>query len=310
MIRELRAFLAMAEIGSIQGASRRLPLTQSAVTRQIQRLEADLGCMLLDRSVKPPRLTREGEEVRARGKRLIEEVSAFRRSFAPDAQPSGIFRLGIANAALDWRGSHAVAQAIVDMARVYPDVSVRLSAGWTPRLLSEVNGGTLDAAVVIGRAGAPWPADVVVTQIAADQLIAVGSRELGISRRTAFSELLGHPWVLNPDGCGYRTLLVAWAASLRREVRIAAEVQGASLQRDLIARGLGVGLVPEAIARNWQSARSRRQGRDLVLLSPRSKPFGITVSMVSTTTTQRLRQPIEVLGAALGRIFVPSRKAG
>src|SRR5215218_5158401 len=105
MIEELRTFLTVSTVGSIQGAARHLPLTQSAITRQIQRLEGELGCALLDRSVKPPRLTRDGEQVRARGKLLIGEVEAFRESFDPTAEPEGQLRLGVAYAALDWRGS-------------------------------------------------------------------------------------------------------------------------------------------------------------------------------------------------------------
>src|SRR5215475_8974528 len=128
MIEELRTFLTVSSVGSIQGASRHLPLTQSAITRQVQRLESELRCTLLDRSVKPPRLTRDGEEVRARGKFLIEEIEAFKTSFDPEAEPEGLLRLGIAHAALDWRGSSAIAQAIVGVTRIYPKVTVRLSA--------------------------------------------------------------------------------------------------------------------------------------------------------------------------------------
>src|SRR5688500_18022532 len=101
MIEELRTFLTVSTVGSIQRAARQLPLTQSAITRQIQRLEDQLGCALLDRSVKPPRLTRDGEQVRARGKLLIDEVEAFKDSFGRAAEPEGLLRLGVAHAALD-----------------------------------------------------------------------------------------------------------------------------------------------------------------------------------------------------------------
>src|ERR1700758_7715 len=168
MIEELRTFLTVSTVGSIQGATRHLPLTQSAITRQIQRLEDELRCTLLDRAVKPPRLTRDGEEVGVRGKLLIEEIEAFRTSFDPAAEPEGLLRLGIAHAALDWRGSSAVARAIMQLTRVYPKVTVRLSAGWTPRLAADVLDGNLDAALVLGRTGAPWPAGATAVPIAND----------------------------------------------------------------------------------------------------------------------------------------------
>lgn len=305
MIEELRTFLTVSSVGSIQGASRHLPLTQSAITRQIQRLEDELRCVLLDRSVKPPRLTRDGEEVRARGKILIEEVEAFRTSFDPAAEPEGLLRLGIAHAALDWRGSSAIAQAIVHLTRVYPKVTVRLSAGWTPRLVADVLDGSLDAALVLGRTGAPWPANATAMAIAGDTLVGVAPRALGVSRRTPFVDLFDRPWVLNPDGCGYRALLAAIAASARRSIHVIAEVQGASLQRELVLAGLGIGLVPEAVARAWMSLRPGAS--DLIIVRPK-EPFAITAALISTETTQRLGRPIEAMGSALINVF--TRRAG
>jgi DNA-binding transcriptional LysR family regulator len=301
MIDELRTFLTVTTVGSIQGASRHLPLTQSAITRQIQRLEGELRCTLLDRSVKPPRLTRDGEEVRARGKLLVEEVEAFRTSFDPAAEPEGLLRLGIAHAALDWRGSSAIARAIVQLTRVYPKVTVRLSAGWTPRLLADVLDGSLDAALVLGRTGAPWPASATAVPIAGDRLVGVAPRALGVSRRTSFVDLFDRPWVLNPDGCGYRALLGARAASMQRSIHVVAEVQGASLQRELVLAGLGIGLVPEAVARAWMSQRSR--GSDLIIVRPKDEPFAVTAALISTETTQRLGRPIEAMGSALIDVF-------
>src|ERR1041385_3018694 len=186
VLAELKTFLAVSNVGSIQGASRVLPLTQSAVTRQIQRLESELGCTLLDRSVKPPRLTRDGEEVRLRGKLLVDESEAFRTSFAPTAEPEGVLRLGIAHAALDWRGSSAIARAVVALTRIYPKVTIRLAAGWTPHLTAEVLEGSLDAALVLGRTGAAWPAGAKVAPVDSDTLVAVAPRSLGVTRRAPF----------------------------------------------------------------------------------------------------------------------------
>jgi DNA-binding transcriptional LysR family regulator len=301
MIDELRTFLTVAAAGSIQGAARHLPLTQSAITRQIQRLEGELCCTLLDRSVKPPRLTRDGEDVRARGRQLIDGVEAFRASFDPAAEPQGLLRLGIAHAALDWRGSSAIANAVVRLTRAYPKVTVRLSAGWTPRLVADVLDGGLDAALVLGRAGSPWPASATVRPIAGDKLVAVAPSCLGVTARTPFADLFDRPWVLNPDGCGYRTLLAALATSMRRPIQVIAEVQGASLQRELVAAGLGVGLVPERVARAWMSQRPG--GSNLVVVRPKHEPFAIMAALISTETPQRLGRPIEAMGSALTNTF-------
>lgn len=126
-------------------------------------------------------------------------------------------RIGIAHAALDWRGSQAIARSILEVTRSYPKTTVRLSSGWTPHLPDEVISGNLDAALILCKSGAPSPPEVTNYLIASDQLVAVAPRSLGIMKQAGFDELFNSPWVLNPDGCGYRSLLVshAWSCTNR-----------------------------------------------------------------------------------------------
>ena len=49
---DLQAFLAVAELGSFQRAAEQLAVSQSAVTRRIQKLESGLGIVLFERSTR------------------------------------------------------------------------------------------------------------------------------------------------------------------------------------------------------------------------------------------------------------------
>jgi DNA-binding transcriptional LysR family regulator len=51
---DVRAFVSVADSGSLSLAALDLHVTQSAVTRRLQRLESSLGAVLLDRSTRPP----------------------------------------------------------------------------------------------------------------------------------------------------------------------------------------------------------------------------------------------------------------
>ena len=68
--RDLEAFIAVVETGSIVAASARLNLTQPGVTRRVQNLEDRLGSTLLDRQSKPlkPTASRQGKS--RHGRRL------------------------------------------------------------------------------------------------------------------------------------------------------------------------------------------------------------------------------------------------
>jgi DNA-binding transcriptional LysR family regulator len=77
-LRELRAVLAVAELGSFRRAATELGYTQSALSRQVTALEAALGCPLFDRpgGRAQVRLTPAGVAVCQRARRVLTEVEA------------------------------------------------------------------------------------------------------------------------------------------------------------------------------------------------------------------------------------------
>ena len=79
MLDEMRAFVVLVESGSLQRAAERLFLTPSAVIRQIERLEAALKTPLLDRRVKPARITREGRAMLDRGRQMLRIMGKYAR---------------------------------------------------------------------------------------------------------------------------------------------------------------------------------------------------------------------------------------
>jgi DNA-binding transcriptional LysR family regulator len=74
----LEAFIQIAELGSFNKAAEKLHVTQTALTRRIQRLEAFLGLKLLDRTTRVVALTTVGRTFLPEATRLVAE---FDRSF-------------------------------------------------------------------------------------------------------------------------------------------------------------------------------------------------------------------------------------
>lgn len=75
---QLETFVAVAEAGSFSAAARALGRAQSAVTYQIQNLEAELAVDLFDRSAYRPVLSPAGRALLARAKRIAQDIDAFR----------------------------------------------------------------------------------------------------------------------------------------------------------------------------------------------------------------------------------------
>jgi DNA-binding transcriptional LysR family regulator len=75
---QIRVLLAVADTGSFSKAAKRLNRAQSAVTYGIQKLEAQLGIPLFDRTAYRPALTEAGRALLPRARRIVEDTEAFR----------------------------------------------------------------------------------------------------------------------------------------------------------------------------------------------------------------------------------------
>ena len=71
----IQAFVSVAELGSFNRAADKLSITQTALTRRIQRLEAFVGMKLLDRTTRSTALTQMGREFLPLAARLVEDLT-------------------------------------------------------------------------------------------------------------------------------------------------------------------------------------------------------------------------------------------
>jgi DNA-binding transcriptional LysR family regulator len=243
MLDEMRTFVVLAESGSLQRAAERLFLTPSAVTRQIQRLEATLKTPLLDRSVKPGRITREGQAVLEGGRQMLRIMDELKATASKDAEPSGIFRLGL---------SHALAQpslvaSIQRLTSRFSQLQPVLSTHLRQQLIDQVRSGELDAALAFLAADDSIPGDLPSSVLATERLVLVKARgPQPRPRRSSKSKdhALDGRWVLNPPGCFIRAALEARLRELGAPFEVASTINNIDMQVSLVASGIGFGLIP------------------------------------------------------------------
>ena len=91
---QLQSFCAIADCGSFTEAARRVNKTQSAVSMQIKRLEERLGQPLLSRDGRGVSLTKHGEELYSRARRMLRTNAEILDYFSDD-DLSGSIRFGV-----------------------------------------------------------------------------------------------------------------------------------------------------------------------------------------------------------------------
>ena len=234
MLEEMRTFVLLAQTGSIARVAEHLPLTQPAVTKQIQRLERALDTVLFDRRVKPFRLTAEGEAVLARCRTIVGEFEALRSAVRATGEPEGALRVGVSHAVSDAR----FARLLSRLRLRYPGVSFRLSCEWGGVLRERLKRAELDVALWLAPSNARGhhaDADIRVIGTEPVSLIAAPSRKLPPT--LSMAQVTDEAWVLNPAGCEMRAWLLGRYDADRLTPNVAAEVQSVPLQHALVAEG-------------------------------------------------------------------------
>src|SRR5271155_2924805 len=140
----MRAFVAVAELGSFAEAARRLRLSPAKVTRAVARLEDQLGLALLNRTSRSGRLTERGALYLDSCKQILAEIEgAERRVRGEDATPRGMLTV---SSPIVFGRLHIL--PVVDrMLRAYPALTIRLDLSDRARHLVEEG---IDVAVRIG----------------------------------------------------------------------------------------------------------------------------------------------------------------
>ncbi|MBV8502707.1 MAG: LysR family transcriptional regulator [Paucibacter sp.] len=97
-LEDLLAFARVVDARSFSGAARKLGSSKSMLSKQVARLEGELGARLLHRTTRSISATAEGQRVHERALRLLEDAQALEDELAHHGEPSGVLRLSVSTA--------------------------------------------------------------------------------------------------------------------------------------------------------------------------------------------------------------------
>ena len=225
-LRQLEYFVAVAEEGSFTRAAERVRVAQPGVSAQIRRLERELGAELLDRSGRTVRLTEAGEAVLPYARAALAAVAGARLAVE---ELTGLLRGRVAVGTVTAHGVD-LPGLLAAFHRDHPGVEITLTTATTDRLLEDLRGGRLDAAIVsIGEDTPPGVEIHVVEEQPIVAAVAPG-HELADREVVPLAGLRGHALICLPPGTGVRARPTRRAppADSRRASRSRPPIRGCS----------------------------------------------------------------------------------
>ena len=142
-IDDLQTFVAVADAGGISAAARRLGVSKSIVSRQLFRLEEELGTQLLARTTRGAALTEAGATFRDHAARVSAEIELARETILPAGDLRGRLRIAMP---MSFGPTH-FAPVLADMARRHPHLHIHSS--YSERLVDLIAEG-FDCAIRVG----------------------------------------------------------------------------------------------------------------------------------------------------------------
>lgn len=145
-LKQIEAFVAVAELGSFRRAAARLNTTQPNISNRIAQLESHIGERLLERDAGSVRLTRKGDTLLAPARSAIGAVDAFLVATGDDAIFEGTLRVGVSEMV-----AHTWLRAfLLRMRDRFPNVAVELKVDLSRDLSSALFAGELDLTLQSG----------------------------------------------------------------------------------------------------------------------------------------------------------------
>lgn len=238
-LRQLRAFLAVAEDGSFTGAAARLHITQSAASALIRELETEMGLRLFDRTTRRVEPTDAGREFQASAARILGDLDHA----VDDAHALAERRRGrVTIAAPPLLAAAMLPAAVGEFGRRFPAMRVVVRDLRTDEIVAAVAGGGADCGI---GTFAPGSEEIEQSELMADTLMLFCRRDHPLAGgRVRWSDLRGQPQIALTRESGVRALVDRTLAAEGVAGEPAFEVTQMITTIAMIEAGLGIAVLP------------------------------------------------------------------
>lgn len=295
-LEQLQAFLAVVETGSFQKAAQHCGVTQSAISRQVQALESELGTSLLHRTAHV-KLTVAGDCLLPRAKRICQEWHQAVKDVTDlmaGKQPE------LCVAAIHSICSSHLPPILQQFCQDYPDVQLRVTALGSDRSLKVLKDGLVDLAIVMNNRFLTTSPDMVVTVLYEEPIRVLMSAQHPLTQFDVvpWLELAKYAQVVFKDGYGMQRIVQEQFDRRGVPLKAALELNTPDAFRGVVRQGELIALLPEtALTEAYQdptlAIRSIESGG---LVTPGTSPDvlsdpPLTRQVVMVTTRDRLQIP-------------------
>ncbi len=238
-IRQLKAFLAIAEAKTFTAGARRVNVTQAAISMQIRQLEDEVGLPLFSRTPRRVIITEAGEYLLDRARKILREHDTALSEIAElGGVEHGRLRIGSASAMFATQQLPGIMQKLREK---FPNSELNVSSGTSQALVDKIMHGEIDTAFV----SLPVENSSVTTELLfSDEIVAIAHPEhpLANERFVSAAALAGEKLILGERGGNTRRMIDDFFNAANVRPNVVMELSRQEAINQMVENNLGVGI--------------------------------------------------------------------
>ncbi len=238
---DLKAFLAVLDLGSFNEAARQLNLSQPALSRRIKGLEEAVGAQLIERTTRHVAPTQIGRELLPLVRRLVDE---FEDSILSISDLGGRHRAQVTIASVPTAAFYFLPRVVQSFNQKFPGIRFRILDLSANEGLDAVANGEVEFGINITGAAR---ADLNFTPLIEDPFVLACRRDhpLATAKSLTWADLAGHPLIGVSKTSGNRAVLDRALTTAQVQLNWFYEVNHLSTSLGLVEAGLGISVMPK-----------------------------------------------------------------
>lgn len=232
-----KTLIAVSESGSFRGAAEIVCVTDAAVGQQMRRLEDSLNAKLFDRSERTPRLNQLGKAFVPKAKAVVQAYETVLDDLTGDPSMIGELVLGAVPSTV----GGLIPKTAKRLIGLFPELRLRIIPDLSPRLLKQVEEGSLDAAVL---SKPPRVQDTLIWMpFFEEPLVLLTSPEVTeTDPKRIFASM---PYIRHTRAASVGLMAEEWLANNKIKVNDTMEMGSLENLASMVAHNLGVSVGPD-----------------------------------------------------------------
>ncbi len=238
-IKQLKAFIAIAEEKTFTAGAKRVHVTQAAVSMQIRQMEEEIGLPLFTRTPRRVILTEAGELLLSRARSILREHDSALEELAGIAGAEhGRLRIGSASAMFATEQLPSILEKLINK---YPNAELSVTSGTTEKLVDKIQHGEIDISFV----SLPIEEPNIQTELLySDEVVALAhpSHPLAKEKYISAARLAGENLILGEKGGNTRRMIDDFFDAHNLKPHVVMELSRQEAINKMVENNMGVGI--------------------------------------------------------------------